>query len=53
MYIVNFNGADHICATFNQAVAIARKAVAHGSVATIIDDEGEQVASFQPREETK
>lgn len=53
MYIVNFNGADHICATFSQAVAMARIAVTHGDVATIFDDEGEQVASFQPREETK
>lgn len=53
MYIVNFNGADHTCDTFNQAVAMARKTVAHGVVATIFDDEGEQVASFQPREETK
>ena len=53
MYIVNFNGADNICATFSQAVAMARKSAEHGVVATIFDDEGEQVASFQPREETK
>lgn len=53
MYIVNFNGADHICATFSQAVDTARKSAEHGVVATIFDDEGEQVASFQPREETK
>jgi hypothetical protein len=53
MYIVNFNGADHICATFSQTVAMARKSAEHGVVATIFDDEGEQVASFQPREETK
>lgn len=53
MYIVNFNGADHICATFSQAVAMARKSAEHGVVATIFDDEGEQVASFQPREKTK
>lgn len=53
MYIVNFNGADHICATFSQAVATARKSAEHGVVATIFDDEGEQVASFQPREGTK
>lgn len=48
MYIVNFNGADHICATFSQAVATARKSAEHGVVATIFDDEGEQVASFHP-----
>lgn len=53
MYIVNFNGADYICATFSQAVAMARKSAEHGVVATIFDDEGEQVASFQPREGTK
>lgn len=53
MYIVNFNGVDYICATFSQAVATARKSAEHGDAATIFDDEGEQVASFQPREETK
>ena len=53
MYIVRFNGVDYVCATFNQAVATARKTVEHGDAATIFDDEGEQVASFQPREETK
>lgn len=53
MYIVNFNGVDYVCATFSQAVATARKTVEHGGVATIFDDEGEQVASFHPREETK
>lgn len=51
MYIVNFNGADHICATFSQAVAMARIAVTHGDVATIFDDEGEEVASFHSMEE--
>lgn len=51
MYIVNFNGADYTCATFSQAVAMARIAVTHGDVATILDDEGEQVASFHPMEE--
>lgn len=51
MYVVRFNGVDYICATFSQAVAMARKAVAHGVVATIFDDEGEQVASFHPMEE--
>lgn len=51
MYIVNFNGADHICATFSQAVAMARKTVAHGGVATIFDDEDEEVVSFHPMEE--
>lgn len=53
MYVVRFNGVDYVCVTFSQAVATARKAVAHGNVATIFDDEGEQVASFQPREGTK
>ena len=53
MYIVNFNGVDYICATFTQAVNTARKSVAHGGTATIFDDDGEQVASFQPRKETK
>lgn len=53
MYVVRFNGVEYVCATFNQAVAMARKSVEHGDVATIFDDEGEQVASFQPREETK
>lgn len=53
MYVVRFNGVDYACATFSQAVATARKTVEHGDVATIFDDEGEQVASFQPREETK
>lgn len=53
MYIVNFNGVDYVCVTFSQAVATARKTVEHGEPATIFDDEGEQVASFQPREETK
>lgn len=53
MYAVRFNGVEYVCATFSQAVAMARKTVEHGDVATIFDDEGEQVASFQPREETK
>lgn len=53
MYTVRFNGVDYVCATFGQAVAMARKSAEHGVVATIFDDEGEQVASFQPREETK
>lgn len=53
MYVVRFNGVDYVCATFSQAVATARKSAEHGDVATIFDDEGEQVASFQPREETK
>ena len=48
MYVVRFNGVDYVCATFSQAVAMARKTVEHGDVATIFDDEGEQVASFQP-----
>lgn len=53
MYTVRFNGVDYVCVTFSQAVATARKTAEHGVVATIFDDEGEQVASFQPREETK
>ena len=53
MYTVNFNGVDYICATFTQAVNTARKSAENGIVATIFDDEGEQVASFQPRKETK
>ena len=53
MYTVRFNGVDYVCVTFSQAVDMARKTVEHGDVATIFDDEGEQVASFQPREETK
>lgn len=53
MYTVRFNGVDYVCVTFSQAVAMARKTVEHGAVATIFDDEGEQVASFQPREKTK
>lgn len=53
MYTVRFNGVDYACVTFSQAVAMARKTVEHGETATIFDDEGEQVASFQPREETK
>ncbi len=51
MYIVNFNGVDYVCVTFSQAVATARKTVEHGDVATILDDEGEEVASFYPMEE--
>lgn len=51
MYTVRFNGVDYVCVTFSQAVAMARKTVEHGETATIFDDEGEQVASFQPREE--
>lgn len=51
MYAVRFNGVEYVCATFSQAVAMARIAVAHGDVATILDDEGEEVASFQPSEE--
>ena len=53
MYAVRFNGVEYVCVTFSQAVATARKTVEHGDIATIFDDEGEQVASFQPREETK
>lgn len=53
MYTVRLNGVDYVCVTFSQAVAVARKTVEHGETATIFDDEGEQVASFQPREETK
>ena len=54
MYTVRFNGVEYVCATFSQAVAMARKAVTHGDIATIIDlDEGEQVASFHPRKEIK
>ena len=51
MYTVRFNDLEYVCATFSQAVAMARIAVTHGDVATIIDDEGEEVASFQPMEE--
>lgn len=51
MYIVRFNGVEYVCDTFSQAVAMARKTVEHGDVATILDDEGEQVASFHPMEE--
>lgn len=50
MYTVCFNGVEYICDTLGEAVAMSRKAVAHGEVATIFDDEGEQVASFQPME---
>lgn len=53
MHVVRFNGVEYVCVTFSQAVATARKSAEHGDVATILDDEGEQVASFQPREETK
>ena len=53
MYTVRFNGVEYVCDTFRQAVAMARIAVTHGDVATILDDEGEEVASFHPREETK
>ena len=53
MYIVRFNGVDYICATFSQAINTARKTAANGVTATIIDDEGEEVASFHPRKETK
>ena len=53
MYIVQFNGVEYICETFSQAVNTARKSVGQGGVATIFDDEGEQVASFYPMEETK
>lgn len=53
MYVVRFNVVEYVCATFSQAVATARKTAEHGETATIFDDEGEQVASFQPREETK
>lgn len=53
MYTVRFNGVDYVCVTFSQAVATARKTVEHGEPATILDDEGEQVVLFQPREETK
>lgn len=53
MYIVRFNGVDYICATFSQAINMARKTAANGVTATIIDDEGEEVASFHPRKETK
>ena len=51
MYIVTFNGVEYVCATFRQAIVTARKSVAHGGVATIFDDEGEEVASFHPMEE--
>lgn len=50
MYTVRFNGIEYVCATFRQAVAMARIAVTHGDVATILDDEGEEVASFHPME---
>lgn len=51
MYVVRFNGVEYVCATFSQAVAMARETVAHGGVATIFDDEGEEVVSFHPMEE--
>lgn len=51
MYIVRFNDLEYVCDTFRQAVTMARKTVEHGDVATIFDDEGEQVASFHPIEE--
>lgn len=51
MYTVRFNGIEYVCDTFRQAVAMARIAVTHGDVATILDDEGEEVASFQSSEE--
>lgn len=51
MYIVRFNGVEYVCDTFRQAVAMARKTVEHGDVATIFDDEGEEVVSFHPMEE--
>lgn len=51
MYVVRFNGVDYVCVTFSQAVATARKTAEHGETATIFDNEGEEVASFQPREE--
>ena len=53
MYIVRFNGVDYICATFIQAINMARKTAANGVTATIFDDEGEEVVSFHPRKETK
>lgn len=51
MYTVRFNDLEYVCDTFRQAVAMARETVAHGGVATIFDDEGEEVASFHPMEE--
>lgn len=51
MYTVRFNDLEYVCDTFRQAVAMARIAVTHGGVATIFDDEGEEVASFQSSEE--
>lgn len=51
MYTVRFNGIEYVCDTFRQAVAMARKTVAHGDIATILDDEGEEVASFHPMED--
>ena len=50
MYTVWVNGVDYICDTLGEAVAMAMEAVAPGEVAAIFDDEGEQVASFYPRE---
>lgn len=50
MYTVRFNDLEYVCDTFRQAVAMARIAVTHGGVATIFDDEGEEVASFHPME---
>lgn len=53
MYTVRFNDVEYVCDTFKQAVDTAGKAVDNGHAATILDDEGEQVVLFQPREETK